>query len=76
MLKPSSPSLSSIEHDNPGKDLDIYVKRFHKRALDCYDLVDEEVLVNVCLHDMRKEYRIFLEIYLSCHFQIDGSDVS
>lgn len=43
------------------KDLDLYVKRFHDRALDCVDPVDEEVLVNVCLHGMNDEYRVFLE---------------
>lgn len=36
-----------------GEDLDLYVKRFHDKPL---DLVDEEVLVNVCLHEMNDEY--------------------
>lgn len=44
-----------------GEDLDLYVKMFHDKALACVDLVDEEVLANVCLHDMNHEYRIFLE---------------
>lgn len=44
-----------------GEDLDLYVKRFHNKALDCINLVDEEVLVNVCLHGMNEEYRVFLE---------------
>lgn len=30
------------------EDLDMYIKRFHEKALDCYDSVDEEVLFNVC----------------------------
>lgn len=37
------------------------MRRFHKKALECCDLMDEGVLVNVCLHGMTKEYRIFLE---------------
>lgn len=45
----------------PGKDLDLYVKRFHKISLDCYDPVNKEVLLNICLHDMNDEYRVFLE---------------
>lgn len=44
-----------------GEDLDLYVKRFHDKALDCIDPVDEEVLVNVCLYDMKDEYRVFLK---------------
>lgn len=43
------------------QDLDLYVKRFHDKALDCVDLVDEEVLVNICLHGMNDKYSIFLE---------------
>lgn len=35
-----------------GEDLDIYVKRFHDKALDSCGLVEEEVLVNVCLYGM------------------------
>lgn len=44
-----------------GEDLDLYVKRFHDKALDCINPVDEEVLVNVCLYGMNDEYRVFLE---------------
>lgn len=44
-----------------GEDLDPYVKRFHDKALDCVNPVDEEVLVNMCLHGMNDEYRVFLE---------------
>lgn len=47
--------------NNPGKDLDLNVKRFHEKTLDCVDPVNEEVLVNVCLHGMNDEYRVFLE---------------
>lgn len=44
-----------------GEDLDVYVKRFRKRALDCSDAVDKETLVDVCLHGMVNEYRVYLE---------------
>lgn len=44
-----------------GEDLDLYVKRFHDKALEYVDPVDEETLVNVCLHGMSGEYRAFLE---------------
>lgn len=30
--------------------MDLYVKRFHEKVLDYCDLVDEEVLVDICLH--------------------------
>lgn len=45
----------------PRRDLDLHVKRFHEKALICCDPVDEEVLVNVCLHGINDEYRVFLE---------------
>lgn len=44
-----------------GEDLDVYVKRFCERALDCNDAVDKETLVDVCLHEMVSEYRVYLE---------------
>lgn len=43
------------------EDLDLNVKRFHDKALDYVDPVEEEILVNVCLHDMNDEYQVFLE---------------
>lgn len=46
---------------HPGEDLDMYVRRLHERALDYYDLVAGEVLVEVCLHSMMEEYSLFLE---------------
>lgn len=46
-----------------GEDQDAYMGRFHKRALDCYDLVTEEVQVNGCLHGMMEQNRIFLEYF-------------
>lgn len=39
----------------------MHVKEFHKKVLGCCDLVTEEVLIDVCLHGMMEEYRIFLE---------------
>lgn len=36
----------------PGKNFDIYVKRFHEKALDYY---------KVCIQGMSDEYRVFLE---------------
>lgn len=49
-----------------GKDLDLYVRRFHKRALDCCE-VNEEVFVNVFLHVVLEEYCIVLKnlVFLS-----------
>lgn len=44
----------------PGEDLDVYVKRCRERAFDCSDAVDEETLVDVCLHGMANEYATFL----------------
>lgn len=44
-----------------GEDLDRYVRRFYEKVLDSYDPVDEEVLVNACLHGMFYEYLIVLE---------------
>lgn len=35
-----------------GEDLELYVKRFHEKALDCYNLIEEKVLVNVCMDGM------------------------
>lgn len=52
-------------HQYLGEDLDAYVKRFHKKALESCGLELEEVLVDLCLHGMTKEYKIFLE-NLSC----------
>lgn len=45
----------------PGKNLDLYIKRFHEKEFYCSDPVDKEVLVNACLHHM-DNYRVFPEI--------------
>lgn len=60
MPKLSFPLLSSAKRDSLGKDLDMFLKRFNKRALHCCDPMDKEVLVNVCLHGMMEKYIIFL----------------
>lgn len=44
-----------------GEDLDFYVKIFHEKTLDCSGPVNEEVLVNVCLHGMTDKYSAFSE---------------
>lgn len=36
--------------------MDLHVKRFHEKAAHCCDLVDEEVIVNVCLYGMVDVY--------------------
>lgn len=36
------------------KDQNIYLRRFHEKAMDCCDSVEEEVLVNVYLYGMEK----------------------
>lgn len=43
------------------EDLDTYMKRFYNKALDYCDLVEERILVDVCLHYMLEECRIFFE---------------
>lgn len=43
---------------HPGEDLDVYVRRFHQRALDyCDPMVG--VLNDVCLRGMMEEHIIF-----------------
>lgn len=53
---------SSAEQDNiQGK---IYINLFEeilRKALDCCDSINEEVLIEVCLLGMLKEYYIFLK---------------
>lgn len=43
------------------KDLDLYVKKFHERALGYCDAVDEETRVDFCLHSITSEYFVYLE---------------
>lgn len=66
-----SPLLSSAAFVAPREDLDIYVKRSRDKALDYYDPVKERMLVDICLHGMLEEYRIFLEnIFVSSFSKI------
>lgn len=37
------------------------MRRFHEKAIDCCDLVGKEAIINICLHGMAEEYKIFLE---------------
>ena len=38
-----------------------YIKRFRDIALDCYDHCEERTLVEMCMTNMIKEYRVVLE---------------
>ena len=44
-----------------GEDLMEYIKRFRDIALDCYDHCEERTLVEMCMMNMIKEYRVVLE---------------
>lgn len=48
-------------HQYPRENLDAYVKLFHVRALNYYDLVIEDVLLDACLRGTIEDYRIYLE---------------
>lgn len=37
------------------EDMDLYVKRFHERPLDCCNAVDEETMVDISLQVMANE---------------------
>lgn len=45
----------SMEHEYPWEDLDAYMRSFHEKALDCCDLLVEEVLA-IYLHKEEKEF--------------------
>lgn len=45
-----------------GEDLDIYIKRFHEKALDYCNAIDKETLVDFCLHGMTNEYYVYRKI--------------
>ena len=44
-----------------GEDLIVYIKRFKDIALDYYDHCEEMTLVEMCMTNMIKDYRAFLE---------------
>lgn len=50
---------------HPRENQDIYVRRFHENALDCYDQVAKQMLVDIHLHSMMEEYWIFRRICFS-----------
>lgn len=51
-------------HQRPGDNLDIYMKRFYDKALDSCNPTEERMLVDICLHGMLEESRIW-RTYLS-----------
>lgn len=55
-----------------GKDLDLYVKRFHEKAFNCRNANDEEIMVDVCLHGMVNDIVSFWRTFHSPPFQIYG----
>ncbi|KAL4621642.1 hypothetical protein ACB092_06G244000 [Castanea dentata] len=44
-----------------GEDLMEYIKRFRDKALDCNDHYEEKMLVEICMGNMIREYRVVLE---------------
>ena len=44
-----------------GEDLMEYIKRFKDIALDCYDHCEEKTLVEMCMGNIIREYRVVLE---------------
>ena len=44
-----------------GEDLMKYIKRFKNVALDCYNHCEERTLVEMCMTNMIREYRVVLE---------------
>lgn len=59
----------SRTRQHPGKNLDAYIQRFHKKAVGCYNAVVEELLVDVCLLGVMEENRIFLEFVFFLSFR-------
>lgn len=51
-----------------GDNLDLYLKRFRDKALGYVDPVDEEVLLNIFLHDKNDKYRVFLDNLMFSYF--------
>lgn len=44
-----------------GKEMDAYMNRFHEKALYCCNPVAEDLVVEVCVHGMIEDCRIYLE---------------
>ena len=53
-------TLQPIKQKND-EDLMEYIKRFRDIALDCYDHYEERTLVEMCMTNMIREYRVVLE---------------
>lgn len=68
-------TLAELGHTRQyaGEDLDLYMKRYHDKALDCVDPVDEEILVNVPTRNERRVSSIPREPHVLFLFQVDGS---
>lgn len=52
---------------------DAYMRRFHNRALNCCDSIEERMIADVCLHVVMKEYRILENLSFPSIFQNDGN---
>ena len=48
-----------------GEDLLEYIKRFKDIALDCYDHCEEKTLVEMCMANMIREYKVVQKIWKS-----------
>lgn len=69
MLKLSWPLLSSTERDDvQSKIWMLMLGGSMKGALECCNLVTVNVLVDVCLHGMLGEYKIFFEKFFFVFF--------
>ena len=53
-------TLQATQQRN-GEDLMEYIKRFRDIALDCYDHCEERTLVEMCMTNMIREFRVVLE---------------
>lgn len=57
----SNDGLHLLALQFPNKDLDAYIRRFHKRSLDNCDPVTEDVLVDICLQCMITSFSRLME---------------
>ena len=63
-------TLLNLQHEKQrmAEGLFEYIRRFRDLSLLCYDLVEEEKLVDVCITGMLYEYRPYLENLLISNF--------
>lgn len=59
-------------HQYLGRNPDAYIKRFYEKAFDCCIPVNEDILVDVCLHGMIEDKHTYLEYVTFFFFQVDG----